>query len=117
MKQITKEDIKNYKITSDDLRFISKYFSIIHHSKGRIRLRASLSLKGAISDSQINIDSILETIKSIPAILEFKFNKLIGSITILYDNNILHSNFWDEWINGENLEKIADIINEFKKEI
>lgn len=37
--------LKTLKITPKDLEILSDYFSIVHHTKGRIRLRASLKLK------------------------------------------------------------------------
>ncbi|WP_104722129.1 HMA2 domain-containing protein [Helicobacter mesocricetorum] len=111
------ESFKNYQITPKDLEILADYFSIIHHSKGRIRLRASSKLKNAVKESSINAQSFLEHLQKIPAIKEIKFNKLIGSLTIEYDYNIFQPSFWESSLKGEKLEEISQVINTMLKDL
>ena len=107
--------LKTLKITPKDLEILSDYFSIVHHTKGRIRLRASLKLKEVAKTS--NPQEILKLLTKIPCILSVKFNALIGSLTIHYDSNIIEPKLLEDCIKGESLEKIAEIINTNLKEI
>lgn len=111
------ETLKNLSVKSSDLEIFSQYFSIIHHSKGRIRLRASLKLKQVAKDKEIDPKALLETLEKIPFISSIKFNPLIGSLTILYDANRLEPKLWEDCIKGESLEKITEIINQALKEV
>lgn len=107
--------LKTLKVAPKDLEILSDYFSIVHHTKGRIRLRASLKLKEVAKTS--NPQEILKLLTKIPCILSVKFNALIGSLTIHYDSNIIEPKLWEDCIKGESLEKIAEIINTNLKEI
>lgn len=107
--------LKTLKVAPKDLEILSDYFSIVHHAKGRIRLRASLKLKEVAKTS--NPQEILKLLTKIPCILSVKFNALIGSLTIHYDSNIIEPKLWEDCIKGESLEKIAEIINTNLKEI
>ncbi|MEE3705516.1 hypothetical protein V2I29_08040 [Campylobacter sp. CX2-8023-23] len=117
MKQNGQISLSNLQVKPSDLELLSAYFSIIHHSKGRIRLRASLKLKNAAQDSKIDAKELMEKLSKISSIKEIKFNKLIGSLTISYDTNLIEPSLWEDAINGRNLEKIANVINENLKDI
>lgn len=108
----------NYSLTSKDLKIFADYFSIIHHTSGRIRLRASAKLKDFLGqNSEINPQEILESLQKSPAISSVKFNKIIGSLTIEYDSSLLSPSDWESCIKGENLEVIAQKINALLQEI
>lgn len=109
--------LKNYQITPKDLEILATYFSIIHHSKGRIRLRASSKLKNAVEENSVDAQSLLECLKKIPAIKGIKFNKLIGSLSIEYDFNLLQPSFWESSLKGERLEEISQTINTMLKDL
>lgn len=111
------DTLRDLEIKSDDLQFLKDYFSIVHHTKGRIRLRASLKLKTAAQENKINPKALLEILKKIPLILSIKFNPLVGSLTIHYDSNLLSPKLWEDCINGESLEEIARIINQNLREV
>lgn len=107
--------LQTLKITPKDLEILSDYFSIVHHTKGRIRLRASLKLKEVAKTT--NPQELLKLLEKIPCILSIKFNALIGSLTIHYDSNIIEPKLWEDCLKGESLEQIAEIINTNLKEI
>ncbi len=108
----------NYSLTPKELKIFADYFSIVHHSNGRIRLRASSKLKDFFGqNSEINPQEILESLQKSPAIRSVKFNKIIGSLTIEYDISFLSPSDWELCIKGENLEAIAQKINALLQEI
>ncbi|TLD83567.1 hypothetical protein LS70_005300 [Helicobacter sp. MIT 11-5569] len=109
--------LKDLKIKSNDLQFLRDYFSIIHHTKGRIRLRASQKLKTITQEKRLNLKEILEILERIPLIVSLRFNPLIGSLTIHYDSDLLNPKLWEDCIKGESLEEIAEIINKSLREI
>lgn len=111
------QTLRNLEIKPSDLLVLKDYFSIVHHTKGRIRLRASLKLKAATQEKGINPKALLEVLEKIPLIKSLKFNILIGSLTIHYDSNLLSPTLWEDCINGESLEQIAEIINQSVREI
>lgn len=111
------QTLKDLEIKPSDLLFLREYFSIVHHTKGRIRLRASLKLKAATQEKGINPKTLLEVLEKIPLIKSLKFNPLIGSLTIHYDSNLLSPKLWEDCIKGESLEQIAEIINQSLREI
>lgn len=117
MNQNSQISLENLQIKPSDLELLSDYFSIIHHTPGRIRLRASLKLKNAAQQSKIDAKELMDKLDQIPLIKEIKFNKLIGSLTLHYDINLLAPSLWEDAINGRNLDKIAEIINENLKDI
>ncbi|PID47875.1 MAG: hypothetical protein CR967_02690 [Proteobacteria bacterium] len=101
-------------LKKEDLIALAKHLNIIHHSKGRIRVRVSPSIK----KEQDRFDKqMLESFpKQIKGIKDYKINKLIGSITINYDSEIFEPRIWDELIAGNisdgMIEKIENIIKE-----
>ena len=109
--------LNNLDIKPSDLELLGDYFSIIHHTPGRIRLRASLKLKNAAQNSDINPKDLMDKLSQLPLIKEIKFNKLIGSLTLHYDKDMLEPSLWEDAINGCNLDKIAMIINKNLKDI
>lgn len=93
------EMIKSLEFDKDELEKFADFFNIIHHSRGRIRLRASerlvsLLLKG---DTQ-RLESLLNAAKALPMIKSVKINKLIASVTIEYDSNALKPELWELWL-------------------
>lgn len=102
-------------VTKDDLLRLAKYVSIVHHSKGRIRLRVSLSIKKEADN--FDVDRLQQSFsKDIEGIKSVKINKLIGSITICYDEDIFPYSTWEELIAGdvsdELMQKIQSLIKE-----
>ncbi|NKQ40632.1 MAG: hypothetical protein HF962_03580 [Sulfurovum sp.] len=102
-------------ITAEKLIELASYFSTISHANGRIRLRVSPKIveqKGTIS-----INDIENLPKQIEGINKIKINKLIGSITIEYNPSIFKKELWDNLVEGENLDEVAEIINKLYKEV
>ncbi|XOB63014.1 HMA2 domain-containing protein [Campylobacterota bacterium DY0563] len=102
-------------ITVDKLIEIGSYLTLIHHIKGRIRVRVSPKIKE--QSGNISLEDIEDIPNKINGIKKIKINKVIGSITIEYDNSIFPDKLWKDMINQENLEEIAKILNKLTKEV
>lgn len=94
----------------------SNYFSIIHHIKGRIRVRVSPKIK-KLNTKNISINDIEDLTQTIKGIKHIKVNKIVGSITIEYDTEVFPDHLWVDLIHQNNLEEIALLINQLSKEI
>ncbi|WP_170018383.1 HMA2 domain-containing protein [Campylobacter sp. RM16190] len=92
---------------------ITSYFTPIHHTPGRLRVRVSAKIKDEASN--LNLDKIDQIIKNIDGIKNVKFNQLIGSVTIEYDSAIFPKDIWDDLLAGRNLDKISQTINELAR--
>lgn len=102
-------------ITAQKLIDISSYLTLIHHTKGRIRVRVSSKIKE--QSENITLNDIEDIPNRINGIKKIKINKIIGSITIEYDNTIFPDHLWSDLLKQENLEEIVTIINKLTKEV
>lgn len=102
-------------VNTEDIIKIAKYFSVIAHTKGRLRVRVSSKIKK--ENSSITIEDIENIPKKIDGIISIKVKKIIGSVTIMYDPSIFPSSLWDDLIAGNNLEEITILINNLAKEV
>ena len=102
-------------ITAETLVELAPYFTTIHHTKGRIRVRVSPEIKE--QNGNVSIDDIETLPQKIDGINKIKINKMIGSITIEYDNDIFKKELWDNMIAGQNLNEVTEIINKLYKEV
>ncbi len=103
------------KITGEDIVRITSHMSIIHHTKGRLRLRVSSKIKDEADD--ISTSDIITFSEKIDGIKKLKINKLMGSITVVYDNEIFPYELWEDLIAGNNKEEIIKKINTLYKEV
>ena len=102
-------------ITPQKIVEIASYFTVISHTKGRLRVRVNPKIKDEVSDVSL---SDIETLPNkINGIKKIKINKIIASVTIEYQNEIFPKDKWDDLINGENLDEVVKIIENLKKEI
>lgn len=102
-------------ITAEKLIEVSSYLTLIHHTKGRIRVRVSKKIKE--QSENITLADIEDIPNKINGIKKVKINKIIGSITIEYDNSIFPDSLWSDLLNQQNLDEIVKIINELSKEV
>lgn len=102
-------------IDSKKLVELASYFTIIHHVKGRIRVRVSPKIKE--QQSNLTLSDVEDLPNKIEGVNKIKINKLVGSITIEYDNDIFKKELWDNLIEGKDLDKVTQIINKLYKEV
>lgn len=102
-------------IKTDEIINIAKYFTIIAHSPGRLRVRVSPKIKE--EGGNISIADIENLPNKINGIESIKVKKIIASVTIIYDANVFPVKLWEDLIKNENLEEISQLINELAKEL
>lgn len=102
-------------ITAEKLVDLASYFTIIHHTRGRIRVRVSPNIKE--QGENVSISDIEDLPQKIDGIKKIKINKLVGSITIEYNDDIFKKELWDDLIEGKNLDEIVQILNKLYKEV
>ncbi|MDR1460063.1 MAG: hypothetical protein LBI78_00255 [Campylobacteraceae bacterium] len=106
-------------ITKEQVLQVSKYLSILHHTKERIRISISPKIKEMQKEFEklnISINKAKEIAGKIEGIKEFKLIALMGTITILYDENIFPFYMLEDFAEGENSEQVTAFINKVIKE-
>jgi len=102
-------------IKADDIIKIASYFKIIAHTPGRLRVRVNPKITKEASS--ITLDDIKNLPKKIDGIKEIKINKVIASVTILYNPEIFSPKLWENLIRSENLDELKILINKLAKEV
>jgi hypothetical protein len=106
-------------ITQEQVAKMSKYLSVIHHTKGRIRIGISpqiREMKHEFEKLNISIDKAKELPKKIKGIKDFKLIALLGTVTIVYDSDIFPASMLEHLANGVNSEQVAAFINDLARE-
>ncbi|RBQ32155.1 hypothetical protein CRU92_00135 [Arcobacter sp. FW59] len=102
-------------IKTEDIIKMASYFTIIAHSPGRLRVRVNPKITKEASN--ITLDDIQNLPNKIDGIKEIKINKIIASVTILYNPNIFSPKLWEDLIKSENLDELTVLINNLAKEV
>lgn len=103
-------------INAEKLVELAQYFTIIHHIKGRIRIRVSSKIKEQ-QNSNVTLSDIENLPQTIDGINKIKINKIVGSITVEYDHEVFKKELWDNLVEGTNLDEVTLIINNLYKEV
>lgn len=103
-------------INAEKLVELAKYFTVIHHIKGRIRLRVSSKIKEQQGNG-MTLSDIENLPEKIEGINKIKINKIVGSLTIEYNDDIFQKALWDNLIEGKNLDEVTVLINKLYKEV
>lgn len=101
-------------INAQKLISLASYFTIVHHIKGRIRVRVSPKIKEC--GEAITLEDIESLPHKIEGIKSIKINKIVGSVTIEYDPIIFPSCLWENLVHGKELNEIVSLINTLIKE-
>ena len=101
-------------INTQDIIKIASFFSIIAHTPGRLRVRVNPKIKD--SSGNITISDIENLPNKIDGIISIKINKIIASVTIIYEPTIFKPKLWEDLIKNENIDEITQIINNLAKE-
>ncbi|MCK5854946.1 MAG: hypothetical protein KAG56_06960, partial [Sulfurovaceae bacterium] len=94
----------------------AQYFTIIHHIKGRIRIRVSSKIKEQ-QNNGVTLSDIENLPQQIEGINKIKINKIVGSITVEYEHEVFKKELWDDLVEGRNLDEVTEIINKLYKEV
>ena len=102
-------------ISPEKIVEIASYFTVISHTKGRLRVRVNPKIKEEVSG--VSIEDIQTLSQKINGVNHIKINKMIGSVTITYAHDIFPKEIWDNAIKGQNTDEVIEIINKLKKEV
>jgi hypothetical protein len=102
-------------ISTDEIINIAKFFSIIAHTPGRLRVRVNPKIKD--SGGNISLSDIENLPEKINGIISIKINKIIASVTITYNPKIFEPKIWEDLVNHKNLDEISILINNLAKEV
>ncbi|NQY94098.1 MAG: hypothetical protein HRT43_08030 [Campylobacteraceae bacterium] len=102
-------------INTEDIIKIASFFTIIHHVKGRLRVRVNPKITK--ESNTISLKEIEDLPSKISGIKSIKINKIVASVTIAYDPLIFPASVWEDLIKGENLDEITELINKLAKEV
>jgi|TARA_R110002050_G_scaffold224308_1_gene360308 hypothetical protein len=102
-------------ITTEEIINIAKFFTIIAHTPGRLRVRVNPKIKD--SAGNISIEDIEKLPEKISGIEHIKINKIIASVTIKYDPKVFKPKIWEDLINQKNIDEITNLINNLAKEV
>ncbi|MBT0877843.1 MULTISPECIES: HMA2 domain-containing protein [unclassified Campylobacter] len=81
---------------------VLEYITITHHTSGRLRLDISSKIRELKDLESYNIDEVF----NLKGINEVKVNKILGKVTILYDDKIISKQSLDNLINAKNIDEI-----------
>ncbi|MCH9812876.1 MAG: hypothetical protein K0U47_02915 [Epsilonproteobacteria bacterium] len=102
-------------IKSEDIVRIANYFTKIHHTPGRLRVRIDPAIKQ--EPGSVSVGDIEQLSQQIRGIDNLKINKLLGTATILYDKAVFENGFWEDLLSRNNLEHITQRLNQLAKEV
>ena len=102
-------------ITTEEIIKIASFFSIIAHTPGRLRVRVNPKIKD--SGGNITIADIENLPNKIDGIISIKINKIIASVTIMYEPNIFKPKLWEDLVKNENVDELSILINKLAKEV
>lgn len=102
-------------IKTEDIIKIAKYFSIIAHTPGRLRVRVNPKITS--ESGNITLGDIEDLPKKINGIKSIKIKKIIASVTIMYEPTVFAPSLWEDLIKNENLDELTILINNLAKEV
>ncbi|MCU0589680.1 MAG: hypothetical protein MUF52_16215 [Syntrophobacteraceae bacterium] len=73
-----------------DLLLLAPHTEIVHHIPGRIRLRLGKSGLGVLA--RTDVETLL---RHVPGIRSLRVNRLVGSLTLEYDESRLPHGLWE----------------------
>ena len=96
------------KISKEELARIAACFTILSHTRGRLRARVDPKITQKVEG--LRIEHIEEIPERIEGIEKIRVNPLNGSVTIHYDHRKLPKDLWEDLVNGENIEACLERI-------
>ena len=102
-------------IDTKDILKISAYFSKIHHTSGRLRVKINSAIIKDVKN--VSLSDITQLPNQIDGLKEIKINKIMATATIIYDSLIFPQKIWDDLIAGENLDEVVEVLNSLESKI
>lgn len=102
-------------IQTQDILKISSYFSKIHHTPGRLRVKIDKAILNEVQN--ISLEDITTLPQQVEGLKEIKVNKIMATATILYDKSIFKPELWENLISGENLDEAVELLNNLQSKL
>ncbi len=102
-------------LQTKDILKVSSYFSKIHHTPGRLRVKIDKAILDEVKD--ISLDDIHSLPNHIDGIKNIKVNKIMATATIIYDASIFKPSIWNDLIDGVNIDENTELINKLQSKI
>lgn len=102
-------------IQTQDILKISSYFSKIHHTPGRLRVKIDKTILNEVQN--ISLEDITTLPQQIEGLKEIKVNKIMATATILYDKSIFKPELWENLISGDNLDEAVELLNNLQSKL
>lgn len=96
--------------TAENIEILSKHTQIIHHIKGRIRLKIDAKIQRY--EEKIDLAALGTLDKRADGIKSVSLNKIAKSLTIEYDPVVIDNGLWDELANSLDYETTANKLNQ-----
>lgn len=85
-------------VTADDVIRLRGRLQIVHHVRGRLRVRFSRRVLESSQSSQV--EGLRRFIESLEGVRRFRISALTGSAIVDYDQNDLSPELWESLIEG-----------------
>ncbi len=102
-------------IETKDMLKMSSYFSKIHHTPGRLRVKIDKAILEEVKD--ISLGDITSLPDHFNGLNKIKVNKIMATATITYDASIFEPAIWNNLIDGTNLDENAKLLNKLQSKI
>lgn len=100
--------------TTENIEILSKHTQIIHHIKGRIRLKIDAKIQHY--EDKIDLEALGTLDKKAGGIKSVSLNKIAKSLTIEYDPVVIDKDLWEALVDGRDYEMTANKLNQLIKE-
>lgn len=100
--------LKEFDFGVDDIKKMSEFFSLIHKSPNRVRLRVNPKIKNESNADKKALQDLLNALKARQIVRSVKLNVLIGSLTIEYDESVLGGDFWQLLCDEKDFEAVFE---------
>ncbi|MGP1562022.1 MAG: hypothetical protein ACTTIC_08055 [Helicobacteraceae bacterium] len=100
-------------IQASDVIRLSRFFSPISHTKGRLRMKVSLAiLSEANAFSMRDIETLSERFNGVENI---KINPLFQTVTINYNHELIPFDLWEDLLHQNNLESVETRLKDLER--
>ncbi|MCI6988009.1 MAG: hypothetical protein MR902_00320 [Campylobacter sp.] len=95
------------------------YLKIISNTTGRLRVQISPDIKSKKDEILDGIEynglDLGEIVSRIDRIKSYKLNSVFGTLTLIYDPNLISKEFWSDLVDGKNQKEIKAKIDELER--
>lgn len=98
---------------ASDIVEFAKYFTIVHHIEGRLRLKVSPSILG--SDHKVSLSDIEALSQTTNGLKSVRVNAMALSVVIEYDSSIIDMQVWEDLVQGKDAQKTQEFFKNLQR--